>query len=49
MKVQGEIENECQGLCSNKNFFFFRRSFFEDLIFFLENKCEIEFFFCEMN
>ena len=42
MKVQGEIENECQILCSNKNPSLFRRSSPQDLISFSENKCETE-------
>ena len=41
-KVQGEIENECQRLCSNKNPSLFRRSSPKDLISFSENKCETE-------
>ena len=41
-KVRGEIENECQSLCSNKNPSLFRRSSPQDLISFSENKCETE-------
>ena len=42
MKVQGEIENECQILCSNKKPSLFRESSPQDLIYFSENKCETE-------
>ena len=41
-KVRGEIENECQTLCSNKNPSLFRRSSPQDLISFSENECESE-------
>ena len=42
-KVRGEIENECQSLCSNRNPSLFRRSSPQGLISFSENKCETEF------
>ena len=41
-KVRGEIENERQSLCSNKNPSLFRRSSPQDLISFSEKKCETE-------
>ena len=41
-KVRGEIENECQSLCSNRNPSLFRRNSPQDLISFSENKCETE-------